>query len=226
MKRIRTRFTYANVVATLALFVALAGGTAFAASRIVPKNSVGSGQIKKEAVGSAKLKKGAVIGAKIAAGAVTGPDIDLGTLGTVPSAADAVHATSADTAGHASTADTAADATQLAGRSASEYQGRVMWAYVSEAGVIEEQSGGISVTSTGTGFTILSFPREVLGKGIVATPAGFNSISFDVGVCGNRGGLSSACFSTADTASEAFVETFESQTTVRRSEPFYIAVLP
>ena len=39
MRRIRARFTYANVVATLALFVALAGGTAFAASRIMPKNS-------------------------------------------------------------------------------------------------------------------------------------------------------------------------------------------
>ena len=52
--RLIGRLTYANVVATLALFVALGGG-AYAASKL-PKNSVGSAQIKKNAVTSAKVK--------------------------------------------------------------------------------------------------------------------------------------------------------------------------
>ena len=58
MRAVRKRWSYANVVATLALFVALAGGTAFAAIQL-PKNSVGSKQIKKEAVTPAKLSTAA-----------------------------------------------------------------------------------------------------------------------------------------------------------------------
>jgi hypothetical protein len=59
MKRLRVKLTYANVVATMALFIALAGGTALAATQILPKNSVGSKQIKKEAVTPAKLNAAA-----------------------------------------------------------------------------------------------------------------------------------------------------------------------
>ena len=49
----RPRPTYANVVATLALVVAL-GGTSYAAAQL-PRNSVGSKQLKAQAVTPAKL---------------------------------------------------------------------------------------------------------------------------------------------------------------------------
>ena len=98
MHRIRKRLTYANVVSSIALFLVLGGATALAASQL-GKNSVGSKQLKKNAVTAAKIKKNAVTGAKIRKDAVTGaqvkdqsltgPDINLGTLGTVPSAATA-----------------------------------------------------------------------------------------------------------------------------------------
>ncbi len=55
--------SYANVVATLALFIAL-GGVAVAAG--LPKNSVGPNQIKNGAVSAAKLKKAAVTAGKLA----------------------------------------------------------------------------------------------------------------------------------------------------------------
>jgi hypothetical protein len=45
MKHRKVRLTYANVTATLALFLVLAGGTAFAATQL-PANSVGTKQIK------------------------------------------------------------------------------------------------------------------------------------------------------------------------------------
>ncbi len=51
MKRFRPRLTYANVIASLALFVAL-GGSAVAAG--LAKNSVGPNQIKKGAVTARK----------------------------------------------------------------------------------------------------------------------------------------------------------------------------
>jgi hypothetical protein len=59
MTRIRGKLTYANVVATLALFLVLAGGTAIAAKQMLPKNSVGTKQIKKEAVTPLKLSAAA-----------------------------------------------------------------------------------------------------------------------------------------------------------------------
>jgi hypothetical protein len=56
--RIRDRLTYANVVATMALFVAL-GGSSYAALNL-PKNSVGSAQLKPNSVTSAKVKRGSL----------------------------------------------------------------------------------------------------------------------------------------------------------------------
>ncbi|HET9592031.1 MAG TPA: hypothetical protein VFP17_03875 [Solirubrobacterales bacterium] len=64
----RPQLNYANVIATIALFVAL-GGAAIAAG--LPKNSVGAKQLKRGAVTAAKLKRGAVTSGKIAPKAVT-----------------------------------------------------------------------------------------------------------------------------------------------------------
>jgi hypothetical protein len=88
----RPKLTYANVVATLALFIAIGGASAFAATQLA-KNSVGSKQIKKNAVTTAKIKKEAVTAAKIKRGTLTGTQINASTLGTVP---NAQHATTAD----------------------------------------------------------------------------------------------------------------------------------
>lgn len=65
---VRKRLTYSNVIATMALFIAL-GGAAVAAG--LPKNSVGPKQIKRGAVTAAKIRKQAVNSAKLANGAVT-----------------------------------------------------------------------------------------------------------------------------------------------------------
>lgn len=65
-KIVRTKLTYANVVASLALFLALGGG-AYAASQL-SKNSVGSKQIKKNAVNSAKVKNHSLKAADFKAG--------------------------------------------------------------------------------------------------------------------------------------------------------------
>jgi hypothetical protein len=80
MTVLRGRFTYANVVATLALFIAVGGASAFAATQL-PKNSVGAKQLKKGAVNTAKIKDEAVAETKIKNGAVTGAKIKPGTIG-------------------------------------------------------------------------------------------------------------------------------------------------
>ncbi|MBS1676336.1 MAG: hypothetical protein JST08_03020 [Actinobacteria bacterium] len=150
MSRLRGRLTYANVTATLSLFLLLAGGSAVAARQMLPKNTVGTAQIK----------NGAVTGAKIRNGAVTGAKVQVATLGTVPNAG---HATSADravtadravsadravaadravsadraaSADHATSADSAASAAALAGVPAARYltNGSVLGAGETEVG--------------------------------------------------------------------------------------------
>ena len=64
---LRKRLTYSNVIASMALFIAL-GGAAVAAG--LPKNSVGPKQLKKGAVTTKALARNAVTSGKIAAGAV------------------------------------------------------------------------------------------------------------------------------------------------------------
>lgn len=70
MNRISKKLTYANVIASLALFLALGGASALAATQLA-KNSVGTKQLKSGAVTTAKIKKEAVAGAKIKNAAVS-----------------------------------------------------------------------------------------------------------------------------------------------------------
>jgi hypothetical protein len=64
MRGIRERLSYANVMATLAVFIAL-GGTSYALT--LPRNSVGSGQLKSRSVGNSEIKGSAVTSTKVRA---------------------------------------------------------------------------------------------------------------------------------------------------------------
>ncbi len=65
--KLRGKLTYANVMATVAVFIAL-GGASYAATHL-SKNSVGTRQIKKNAVTSPKIRNGAVTQRKISTSA-------------------------------------------------------------------------------------------------------------------------------------------------------------
>lgn len=75
MKRIRWRPTYANLMSTLAVFLLLGGGAAYAAKKISSHDlrggSVTTAKIKRNAVTRSKIKAKAISTAKIANGAVT-----------------------------------------------------------------------------------------------------------------------------------------------------------
>ena len=93
LQRLRARLTYANVMATVAVFLAL-GGSAWALT--LPRNSVGHEQIKTNAVRSSEVRVNAISASEIRGGAVassearnnslTGTDIVESTLSQVPSA--------------------------------------------------------------------------------------------------------------------------------------------
>ena len=87
MQRARARLTYANVVSTLALFLVLGGGAAFAAKKLttndIKKGAIKTKLIAKNAVTGAKVKNGSLTpadlsgGASVVAGATGGP-LDVG----------------------------------------------------------------------------------------------------------------------------------------------------
>jgi hypothetical protein len=66
LDKFRPHLSYANVMATIAVFLALGGGAYAAVS--LPKNSVGSKQLKADAVSSAKVKDGSLLGSDFEAG--------------------------------------------------------------------------------------------------------------------------------------------------------------
>jgi hypothetical protein len=72
------KLSYSNVIATIALFVAL-GGAAVAAG--LPRNSVGSKQLKKGAVSAAKIRKQAVTSGKLAPQSVIAGKIGPNAIG-------------------------------------------------------------------------------------------------------------------------------------------------
>jgi hypothetical protein len=85
MKRVRSGLTYTNVVATLALFLALSGGAVYAANHKITSKQLGKGAVKnknlaKNAVKNKNLAKNAVSSPKIAKDAVKNADIADGAV--------------------------------------------------------------------------------------------------------------------------------------------------
>jgi hypothetical protein len=94
---LKTRLTYANVVATLALFVAL-GGSAYAVTKI------GSGNVKNRSLRGIDIKRNTL----------TGKEIKEGSLGRVKQSTTAISAVNAANAANAQSADVAKNATLAA----------------------------------------------------------------------------------------------------------------
>jgi hypothetical protein len=113
--RLFRHLTFSNVIALLALFVAL-GGAAYAGSKIngqsIVNKSIGGGKLKNETITANKIKKGTITSAQIAPGSIDSTQINISTLTTVPSAQTATTATTATSATTATTAKTAETATK------------------------------------------------------------------------------------------------------------------
>jgi hypothetical protein len=168
-------------VAFVALLIAL-GGTSYAAFRL-PRNSVGTKQLKHNAVTASKIKNGAVTASKINTSGLTVPNaLHANSADSATNATNATHATTAGTATnatHATTADNATDATNattattainanlLGGLPGSLYQQRnaegsaLAGALISSAGGVTSWfnafGGAPTVTNPSTGVYDISF---------------------------------------------------------------------
>jgi hypothetical protein len=117
---LRPRLTYANVMATIAVFVAL-GGTSYAALRVTSKDIVNrtikGGDIAKDSIGGTEVREKSLKTVPSASRATTATSADVSKNADV--ATQATHATTADTA---TAAAAATNAQQLAGKAASAYE--------------------------------------------------------------------------------------------------------
>jgi hypothetical protein len=157
---IRTRLTYANVVASLALFLAL-GGVSYAAVTL-PKNSVGSKQIRPNAVTSSKVKDGSLLSKDFKAGQLPkGAKGDPGATGPQgPQGAQGAPGSQGLKGDKGDKGDPGEPATKL-------------WAAVEggATGTILRGSGAVSVSKFGgTGQYLVRFDRNIRDCAWVATP--------------------------------------------------------
>jgi hypothetical protein len=166
---------YADVAATLALFLAM-GGTAYAVSTVVAPNSVNTAaiqdgavtspklaaeavnasKIEPGAVGNAKLAPGAVTNAKIASGAVNGASILDGSVGN--------HDLGAAVVGAGKLADGAVTHSKLAANS-------VTGADVSNGSITLADLRGIDVSGT-MSYTLLAHACGKLTLAVSGATAG------------------------------------------------------
>jgi hypothetical protein len=105
--RLVRHLSYANVMASVAVFLAL-GGVGYAAS------SINGNDIAKRTVGANKLKNATLTSKQIKQNSLNGSVIEESSLGTVPSAQTAASATTAGSATTATSATTAASAANAA----------------------------------------------------------------------------------------------------------------
>ena len=77
LTKLRSRLTFANVVAFIAMFIALSGG---AYALTIPKNSVGAKQLKRNAVIRSKIDDGAITSSKVKSGSLLAKDFKPGEL--------------------------------------------------------------------------------------------------------------------------------------------------
>lgn len=215
MKTSRPRLTYANVVSTLALFLVIAGGTAFAANQL-GKNSVGPKQLKANAVTAAKIKNGAVTAAKIKNGAVTGAKLADSGVGEAKLAAGSV------TAGKI--ANGAVGPEKLSGSylPSSTAGVPVAGASVSASGSVRawfNRAGGKpTVSKTGTGVYTLTFPG-LEGQAYFDTSLALVSLRTDSGEIERTSSSGNARINTYNSAGAAADRSFDFVLVIPGGEP-------
>jgi hypothetical protein len=225
----RPRLSYANVVSTLALFIALTGASAFAASKIANKSvgepqlrpgAVTADKIRTNAVTAPKIKAQAVKQGKLADGSVTAAKLTLNSVASGSLAANAV--TNEKIAPDVVTGDKIVEstlsqvpsATKADFATAAESANPIAFAHVNKDATLDSNlSKGISLVSEGNlaGIYCVGVSGFV-PRGAQVTPQfeGGGSVS----VFAKIGGTASC------PAPLVEVQTFEG--TVRTREPFYV----
>jgi hypothetical protein len=226
----RPKLSYANVVSSLALFIALTGASAYAANQLAAKSvgepqlrpgAVTADKIRKNAVTAPKIKEGAIKQGKIADGSITAAKMTLNSVAGGSLAANAV--TNEKIAPDAVTGEKVVESTLSRVPSAAradfatsaESANPLAFAHVTKEATLDTNlSKNIAFVSSGSLSGI--FCIEV---------AGFNPRGAQVTPQFEGGGVVSAFVKIGGTADcpapKVEVQTYEG--TLRAKEPFYVA---
>jgi hypothetical protein len=152
--KLRPHLTYANVAATLALVIAVGGGSAWAAQKIRTRNiayhAVTASKVNYNAITASKVKNGSLSGKELRDGAIATEDIRNGTLRAEDFGADQLP--------KGDKGDKGDPATSLHGT-------------VSAPGLLTFGSGVTSVAPGADGVYAVSFDRDVSRCSVVGTVA-------------------------------------------------------
>jgi hypothetical protein len=173
LNAVRRRLSFANIVAVIALFLAL-GGTVYAAGKLNGKT----------------IKRSSIPGNRLKADSVTGAQVNEGSLGVVPNATNATNATNA-----------------VNGQP-------VAFAHVSSAGVLD------AANSKNVGSVFRDSEGIYCFSGLPFTPKGGEATVDALGSSNDFAQLgvgSAGCPNT-----EAFVDTFDSDSGTSHDDGFYV----
>jgi hypothetical protein len=161
----RPRLTYANVISTLALFLAL-GGVSVAVTKL-PPNSVGYKQLQKDSVGSKQLREKSIGKKKLRRNSVDERVLDDNAVGEFELQGNAVHS------------DQIAPAS-VGTRELKDEASPPRFVHISSSGVLGESRGVVTAGRVSKGQYFAVFDRSL--RGCVATASvGFG---FGPGVIG------------------------------------------
>ena len=194
-ERVRSRLTYANIVASLALFLALGTGGAYAANEWTGaniKNGTLTGQdIKNGSLKTIDVKDENLTGTDIKNGTVAGLDLANGGVGT------------------GQVADGSLTGDDVADFSLSNEDVGVLFAQVNANGTVANSSGAVTAIRLGIGVYEVDFGRDITNAAFVATQgeAGIGGASGAIMGVTDRSGNAEAVFVTTRDANGAFVDT-------------------
>lgn len=212
LDRMRARLTYANVVATLSLFLVVSGGVAWALatnsvkSRHIAPGQVKSGDLRVNAVTGAHVRDDSLASADVRPDGLNGADINESALGTVP------------TAGDADTVD-GADASDLKARHA----------VVLGNGTLAEGSGQITVTKSPSfpGIYLVDFGTPIEGsvQATIGNATALDGGEIQANLCTGNNSTGANCADVDNDRSIALVYTFNSSG-ARTDQKFTITAFP
>jgi hypothetical protein len=236
LERIRSRLTYANVVATLALFIALGTGSAYAANTIgssdvidgsltgadiqneslvggdeLAPDSVGGGRIRDGGIKTQDIFDGTVGTDDVADNALTGGDIFDGSVGNADLGPDSVGSANLQTDSVKATeiANDSIDAGEIIDFGLTNQDVGVLFAQVNADGTIANSSGGVTGTKlSGLGTYEVDFGRTISGCAFSSTQgeAGTGGATGAIMGVTDRSGNAEAVFATVRTNANALVD--------------------
>lgn len=161
MRKLRQRLTYANVASSIALFLAVSGGTALAASQIrtsqIRPGAITSSRLSNNAVTASKIRAGAVGASEIRSNSITGDEVRNGSLQASDFASGSLPAGPAGPQGPPGPAGSGAGISGV----------------VSPAGTLVYGTGVAGVSVAGSGVYTVTFNQNVSQCPAVATVGGY-----------------------------------------------------